>query len=296
MVGFRKDKKPHRKKARGFLIVAGTFVACFLLLSGVLVWWFFQVYVPQNRRPASSPESTGPVFGEEDVVRAFLAVKGEGLYTFTLIECDPAAGQIRVTGVPEHTAVTVGTETMPLCDAMDRHGWQKARQALEQTLGHSVGYTLVVTRANAEKILDDAGGALEYTFPQAIQYVNQTGISVRYDAGKRYSLSSRAVCDLLFLRDGAAAERTRAQRACTFMAELINQTMRFPAELDRKFSRLIGYTEGDVRISDYAKAGAALAYLAQINDGGLAVCSVLPGKETVRGSARLYVYEEGGAG
>ncbi|MBR7091972.1 MAG: hypothetical protein IKI50_02165 [Clostridia bacterium] len=288
MVGFRADKKPHRKRARGFLIVAGTFAVCFLLFLGVLIWWFMQVYVPQNRRPVSSADASGPVFDEEDVVRAFLAVKGEDLYTFVLVECDPAAGQIRVTGVPEHTAVTVGGDVLPLRDVMDRWGWQKAGQALEQTLGHTVGYTLTVTRENAEKILDDAGGALEHTFSRPVQYVNRTGIRVRYEAGRRYSLSSRAVCDLLFLQDDAAAARTRAERACTFLAELINQTMRFPAVLEKKFSSLIGYTDGNVRISDYVKASAALEYLAQHNEGGLAVSALLPGSEAGYGDARLY--------
>lgn len=288
MVQLRADRRKNRKRVRHALLVTGALVVCLLLLSAVALWWLLNIYVPQSRQPNdSSSSNTDPVFTQQDIFSALVVLHGEK-DSFVEVECDPIAGMIRLIGIPAHTAVETQMQTVPVQSVLDKFGYVRAGEALESALKKEIRYKIDLSAEGITAILNDAGSSLEYTFREQISYINQAGISVSYQQNKRYSLSSHAVRELL---DATANDTVRARLAAELFAELICQKMTEASVGENTFRKLIGFTDSNVRISDFVQVQDVLQYLAQKNQQGtVAHASLLSGSQ----SGDLYHFEEGG--
>ena len=276
MVQLRADRRKDRKRVRHALLVIGALVFCLSLLAVIVVWWLLNVYLPENQGQNSTPQTEKtPAFTQQDVFTTFLVLRGQK-DCFLLIECDPMAQQVRVTGVPSNTAIDMQTQTVPLQSILARSGYLKAGEALESALNKEIRYKMQLPAEGMTAVLNDAGSSLEYTFREPISYTNEIGINVTYLADKRYSLSSHAVRELLNI---TADDTERAKLSAGLFAELVCQKMTLPSVQENSFRKLIDFVESNVRISDFVQVKSALQHLAQSNKGTIATATLLTGTQ-----------------
>ncbi len=254
-----RSKRPMGKPAQ--YAIAFAVLAAMLLL---LLAWLSMRYMgsrPQKKPDNDSSPSLTTTYTAADDGALLLLLTDEGSERFLLIQASPADKSITVARLSSTTPLKDGQTPLQI---LQKSGPAKVTKAVASATGIPVDRYMALTTAKAEGFLADlGGGGLSFSLPEAVQFTDSQGTTMRLEAGMQV-LSAGQIAGLLRY-NGWTDPSLKGWVSGELVAALINRYLLPTRSLQGDFAALSNIAKTNMRIDDYTAYGDRLFYLAQAN-------------------------------
>lgn len=242
----------------------------------VLIAWLIIGYHQDNPKPdtPNEPSSSQELEMVTDTSRCLVILDIEGAPRFLLLHTDPVKPQITVVNIPAN----LKADDSLLSATLVKNGSPRVVQAVSKALDLPLTHYITLAADGLEGFVNQFENGITYTLPENIQYTDESGATIRLDAGE-HTLSGGQVKEILKYRNWKNKENQNTV-VVELLCALINQNMTDSFPLKAYFGLLSNYAVTDLRIDNFNAYRSALSQIAQGNDGSVCRAVQLEGTTT----------------